>query len=117
MPGEIDRYNGQHVVSLTANLHNITLGQAVLPIQQAVAAAGEPPRGISVQYRGQIPPLDLSISGLRVGLLLAVLAILLLLSANFQSLRLALAIVLTVPAVVCGVALMLLATHTTLNIQ
>ena len=41
-------------------------------IRRAVAAAGEPPRGISVQFRGQIPPLDLTISGLRVGLLLAV---------------------------------------------
>jgi multidrug efflux pump subunit AcrB len=117
MPGEIDRYNGQHVISLTANLHDITLGQAVGPIRRAVEAAGVPPRGISVQFRGQIPPLDLTISGLRVGLLLAVLAIFLLLSANFQSMRLALAIVLTVPAVLCGVLLMLFATHTTLNIQ
>jgi multidrug efflux pump subunit AcrB len=82
-----------------------------------VAAAGAPARGISVQFRGQIPPLDLTISGLRVGLLLAVLAIFLLLSANFQSMRLALAIVLIVPAVLCGVLLMLAATGTTLNIQ
>jgi multidrug efflux pump subunit AcrB len=117
MPGEIDRYNGQHVISLTANLHDTTLGQAAIPIRQAVAAAGAPPRGISVQFRGQIPPLDLTIAGLRAGLLLAVLAIFLLLSANFQSMRLALAIVLTVPAVLCGVLLMLLVTHTTLNIQ
>jgi multidrug efflux pump subunit AcrB len=43
--------------------------------------------------------------------------IFLLLFANFQSMRLALAIVLTVPAVLCGVLLMLLATNTTLNIQ
>jgi multidrug efflux pump subunit AcrB len=117
MPGEIDRYNGQHVISLTANLHEITLGEAAAPIRRAVTAVGAPPRGISVQFRGQIPPLDLTISGLRVGLLLAVLAIFLLLSANFQSMRLALAIILTVPAVLCGVLLMLLVTQTTLNIQ
>ena len=55
--------------------------------------------------------------GLRTGLLLAILAILLLLSANFQSLRLALAIVLTIPAVLCGVLLMLRITATTLNVQ
>jgi len=117
MPGEIDRYNGRRVVSLTANLHDITLGQAAPPIRRAVAAAGDPPRGISVQFRGEIPPLDQTVSGLRTGLLLAVLATFLLLSANFQSMRLALAILLTVPAVLCGVLLMLLATHTTLNIQ
>jgi multidrug efflux pump subunit AcrB len=117
MPGEIDRYNGRHVISVTANLHEMTLGHATPLISRAVAAAGDPPRGVSVQYRGQIPPLDLTISGLRRGLLLAVLAIFLLLSANFQSMRLALAIVLTVPAVLCGVLLMLLVTGTTLNIQ
>jgi multidrug efflux pump subunit AcrB len=37
--------------------------------------------------------------------------------SNFQSLRLALAIVLTIPAVLCGVLLMLRLTSTTLNIQ
>ena len=67
--------------------------------------------------RGEIPPLEQTISGLRIGLLLAVLVIFLLLSANFQSVRLALAIVLTIPAVLCGVLLMLLVTGTTLNIQ
>src|ERR1700724_455617 len=67
--------------------------------------------------RGEIPPLEQTISGLRIGLLLAVVVIFLLLSANFQSWRLALAIVLTVPAVLCGVLLMLRITGTTLNIQ
>jgi multidrug efflux pump subunit AcrB len=67
--------------------------------------------------KGEIPPLEQTISGLRTGLLLAVLAIFLLLSANFQSMRLALAIVLTVPAVLCGVLIMLRLTDTTLNIQ
>jgi multidrug efflux pump subunit AcrB len=40
-----------------------------------------------------------------------------LLTAKFQSVRLALAIVLTIPAVLCGVLLVLLATGTTLNVQ
>jgi multidrug efflux pump subunit AcrB len=46
-----------------------------------------------------------------------VLVIFLLLAANFQSMRLALSIILTIPAVLCGVILTLLVTHTTLNIQ
>jgi len=54
---------------------------------------------------------------LRIGLLLAVLVIFLLLAANFQSVRLALAVILTIPATLCGVLVMLLATGTTLNIQ
>ncbi|HUO32781.1 MAG TPA: efflux RND transporter permease subunit, partial [Bryobacteraceae bacterium] len=83
----------------------------------ALKAAGEPPRGVSVKLRGEIPALEQTVSGLRIGLLLAVAAIFLLLAANFQSLRLALAIVLIIPAVLCGVLLMLLITRTTLNIQ
>ena len=117
MPGEIDRYNGQRVVSLTANLHGATLGEAAAALNRAVVSAGAPPRGVSVRIRGEIPALEQTLAGLRIGLLLAVAVIFLLLSANFQSVRLALAIVLTVPAVLCGVLSMLLATGTTLNIQ
>jgi multidrug efflux pump subunit AcrB len=117
MPGMIERYNGQHVVSLTANLHGITIGDAAKKIEQAIKNAGDPPRGASVRMRGEIPPLEQTLGGLRIGLLLAIGVIFLLLAANFQSLRLALAVVLTIPAVLCGVVLMLLATKTTLNVE
>ncbi len=117
MPGLIERFNGQHIVSLTANIHDITLGQAGPLLNHALSAAGTPPRGAKIVMKGQIPPLEQTISGLRTGLLLAVVVIFLLLSANFQSFRLALAVVLTVPAVLCGVIGMLLLTGTTLNIQ
>ncbi len=117
MPGLIERNNGQRVVSLTANLHGITLSDAKSKLDDALAKAGAPPRGVTVKYRGQIPPLQETISGLRVGLLLAVAAIFLLLAANFQSARLALSIILTIPAVLCGVIVMLRITGTTLNIE
>jgi multidrug efflux pump subunit AcrB len=117
MPELIERYNGQRVVSLTANLHNVTLGEAVPELNKVLEKVGAPPRGVSVQFRGQIPSLEETISGLRVGLLLAIGIIFLLLAANFQSMRLALAILLTIPAVLCGVLFMLRLTGTTLNIQ
>jgi multidrug efflux pump subunit AcrB len=117
MPGLIERYNGQRVVSITANLHGVTLGEAVPQLKRAIDAAGMPPRGVSVEFRGQIPPLEDTISGLRIGLLLAIAIIFLLLAANFQSGRLAMAIVLTIPAVLCGVLFALRLTGTTLNIQ
>jgi multidrug efflux pump subunit AcrB len=117
MPGLIERYNGQRVVSLTANLHGVTLGQAIPELRRAAENAGAPPRGVSYQFRGQVPPLETTIQGLRTGLLLAIGIIFLLLAANFQSLRLAFAIVLTIPATLCGVLLMLRLTGTTLNVQ
>ncbi|MGO9261148.1 MAG: efflux RND transporter permease subunit [Bryobacteraceae bacterium] len=117
IPGLIERYNGQHVVSLTANLNGLTLGEAAQKLAPALAGAGAPPRGVSVKVRGEIPALEQTLSGLRVGLLLAVLVIFLLLAASFQSVRLALAIVLVIPAVLCGVLGILKLSGTSLNVQ
>jgi multidrug efflux pump subunit AcrB len=116
-PGEVDRYNMQRVVSFTANIHGKPLGAVVADIRQAIARAGAPPRGISVNNRGQVPAFEETLAGLRNGVLLSVLVIFLLLAANFQSFRLAVAVISPVPAVICGVLLMLLVTRTTLNVQ
>jgi multidrug efflux pump subunit AcrB len=107
----------QRVVSLTANIHGSVLGDVARQIRGALDHAGAPPRGVTVNIRGQVPPLEQTVSGLRIGLLLSVAVIFLLLAANFQSIRMALAILGVVPAVICGVALMLLLTRTTLNVQ
>ena len=72
---------------------------------------------MNVDVRGQVAPMDETLAGLRTGLLLAIVVVLLLLAANFQSIRLALVILATVPAVVLGVGLALLLTRTTLNVQ
>ena len=45
MPGLIERFNGQHVVSLTANIHGITLGEAAPKLNQALAASGRAAAG------------------------------------------------------------------------
>ena len=117
VPGEVDRYNMQRVVSFTANIHGKPLGRVVGEIREAIARAGAPPRGVTVHNRGQVPAFEETLAGLRSGLLLAILVIFLLLAANFQSFRLALAVVSGVPAVILGVVLMLLVTRTTLNVQ
>jgi multidrug efflux pump subunit AcrB len=115
--GQIDRYNMQRVVSLTANVHGEALGAVAERVREAVRRAGEPPRGVAVHIRGQIPPLEETLGGLRNGLFLALGAILLLLAATFQSVRLALVVLSTAPAVVAGALLALTLTGTTLNVQ
>ena len=90
MPGVIERYNGQRVVSLTANIHGITLGEAAGRLNRALADVGAAPKGVSVRLRGEVPSLVQTLAGLRIGLLLAIVTIFLLLTANFQSARLAL---------------------------
>ena len=115
--GEVDRYNMQRMVSLTANIHGEVLGDVARDVRAALRRAGNPPRGVTVSVRGQIPPLEDTVSGLRTGLLLSIGVIFILLAANFQSLRLAFAVLSTIPAVLCGVVLMLRITSTTLNVQ
>jgi multidrug efflux pump subunit AcrB len=116
MPGEFDRYNMRRYVSLTANVAGGDLGGVGGRLRRAIAAAGEPPKGVQVDVRGQLEPLQELLRGLSIGLGLAVLAILLMLVAYFQSLRLALVAVAAVPAVAAGVLLALFATGTSLNL-
>ena len=86
-------------------------------VDQAIARAGEPPRGTVVTVRGQLAAMRETFTNITAGLIVAVVVIFLLLAANFQSLRLAFVVVSTVPAVLMGVVLMLAATRTTLNVQ
>lgn len=115
--GEYHRLNGQRMVTLTANVSGEDLGRVSNQLDDAIKRAGAPPRGVKVNVRGQVGPMKQTLTSLGVGLLLAVLVIYLLLVANFQSMGLALVVLSTVPAVICGVICALLLTRTTLNIQ
>jgi len=115
--GEYDRINGQRMVTLTANVAGQDLGRTVGQVDQAIARAGAPPRGAAVAVRGQIGAMRETFTNITSGLVVAVVVIFLLLAANFQSLRLALVVVSTVPAVLMGVVMMLAVTRTTLNVQ
>lgn len=115
--GEFDRYNMQRMLTLTANIEGEDLGSVSRKIDAALEHAGAPPSGVTVQVRGQIAPLRETFQSLAEGLGAAIIVIFLLLSANFQSPRLALVVVSTTPAVIVGVAIALLLTGTTLNMQ
>ncbi len=117
VPGEFDRYDMQRMISLTANVEGEDLGRAARKVGEAIDRAGAPPRGVEVHLRGQVSPMSQTFHSLSLGLIFALVAIFLLLAANFQSLRLALVSVSTTPAVLCGVIVALLTTGTTLNVQ
>jgi multidrug efflux pump subunit AcrB len=114
---EYDRYNMKRLVSMTANIEGSDLGRVASAIGAALQSAGAAPRGAVVDVRGQIVPMQDMFRGLAIGLGMAVVAIFLLLTAYFQSMRLALISVSAVPAVIAGVACLLIVTGTTLNIQ
>jgi multidrug efflux pump subunit AcrB len=117
MPGEYDRYNQQRMITITANIAGKDLGSVASEVDAAIRRAGEPPRAVAVNVRGQVPPMNQTLSGLQLGLALAIVMIFLLLAANFQSLGLAFVVLSTAPAVILGVAVMLWITGTTLNVQ
>lgn len=120
MPGQYDRYNMKRELSLTANVSGADLGRVSRNVQAVLdrlETRGDKPAGVTVEVRGQIPPLRQIMGGLTSGLVLALVVIVLLLTANFQSWRLALVTVTAAPAVLAGVVLFLLATGTTFNIQ
>jgi multidrug efflux pump subunit AcrB len=120
MVGQYDRYNMRRMITITGNVQGEDLGRLESRVRHTLAAMQQddpPPRGVQVDVRGQLEVMRQLFTGLSFGLLLAVVVIVLLLTAYFQSLRLSLVVLATVPAVVAGVALALLATGTTLNIQ
>jgi multidrug efflux pump subunit AcrB len=115
--GEYDRFNGQRMVTLSANVVGEDLGRTAARVDEAIARAGTPPRGATISIRGQIAPMRETLRNITAGLVVAVVVIFLLLAANFQSVRLAFVVVSTVPAVLTGVVLMLVLTRTTINVQ
>ncbi|HWA97978.1 MAG TPA: efflux RND transporter permease subunit, partial [Pirellulales bacterium] len=117
MPGQYDRYNMRRQVTITANIFHEDLAGIAREVQAAIQRAGAAPQGAKIEIRGQVVPLNEMMSGLSVGLGIAILVVFLVLTANFQSARLAATAMSTVPAVIVGVLLMLVATGTTLNIQ
>ncbi|QJB37280.1 efflux RND transporter permease subunit [Chitinophaga oryzae] len=116
-PGEYDRINQQRYITITANIHKKDMGAAVKAVKGAIASLGELPQGVKIMLRGQADLLTQTMNELQAGLLIAVVVIFLMLTVNFQSFRLSLAVLSVVPAVIAGALLLLWITGQSLNIQ
>ncbi len=117
VPGEYDRSGPRRFVTVSANIYKKDLGSATNAVQKAVDELGTPPVGLIAELKGMSSLLTETLNSLQTGLLAAIIVILLLLSANYQSFGLALSVLSTVPAVLLGAMLFLLATGATLNLQ
>ena len=115
--GENDDLGAIPVLSVTANLYNKDLGAASADVQKAIAALGPLPRGLTVEPIGMTQTLTETLDSLQSGLLVAIIVIFLMLAANFQSFKVSAVVLATVPAVILGSLLLLLATGSTLNLQ
>ncbi|WP_374172968.1 efflux RND transporter permease subunit [Flavobacterium tructae] len=102
---------------VTANIHNTDLGKAQKDVQNAIDSLGELPKGVNIQVSGMIPVLEETMNSLATGLLIAVIVIFLMLTANFQSFKVSLVILTTVPFVILGSLILMKLTDSTLNLQ
>lgn len=116
-PGEYDRTGPRRFLTVSANIYKQDLGTATADVTKALNSLGKPPKGLLAEVKGMSSLLSETLSSLQSGLLLAILVIFLLLAANYQSFKLSLTVLSTVPAVILGSLAALFLTGSTLNLQ
>ncbi|MEO6849204.1 MAG: efflux RND transporter permease subunit, partial [Mucilaginibacter sp.] len=101
-PGEYDRTGPRRFITVSANIYKKDLGTATDAVQSIIKSLGTPPKGMVTDVRGTSNLLVDTLSSLQNGLLFAILVIFLLLAANYQSFKLSLTVLSTIPAVILG---------------
>jgi multidrug efflux pump subunit AcrB len=117
MPGEFDRAGPRRFVTVSANISGKDLGAATAAVQKAIKETGTLPKGLITELKGASSLLVETLGSLQNGLMIAVVVIFLLLAANYQSFKLSLVVLTTIPAVIAGALIALLLTGATLNLQ
>ncbi|MFI5157529.1 MAG: efflux RND transporter permease subunit [Sphingobacteriales bacterium] len=115
--GENDDIGAVPTLSVTANINKKDLGTASDDVRKAIKSLGKLPHGLTVELRGMSQTLTDTLSSLQTGLLVAILVIYLMLAANFQSFKVSLVVLSTVPAVLFGSLFLVKITGATLNLQ
>jgi multidrug efflux pump subunit AcrB len=115
--GENDNIGAIPMLSVTANLNNKDLGTATNDVQKAITGLGRLPRGLTIAPRGMSTTLTDTLDSLQTGLIVAVIVIFLMLTANFQSFKVSFVVLSTLPAVLFGSLLLVKITGATLNLQ
>jgi len=116
-PAEYDRTGPRRFITISANIYKKDLGTATTDVQKAVKSIGAPPKGLIAEVGGMSGLLTETLSSLQNGLAFAILVIFLLLAANYQSFKVSLTVLVTIPAVILGSITALLITGSTLNLQ
>jgi len=115
--GENDNIGAIPELSVTANIYKRDLGKASEDVDKALASLGKLPRGLSIDAKGSSRTLSETLDSLQTGLLTAIIVIFLMLAANFQSFKVSLVVLSTIPAVLLGSLTLLKLTGSTLNLQ
>ncbi|TWJ32451.1 efflux RND transporter permease subunit [Geobacter argillaceus] len=115
-PTEINRRDLARQVTVSANLDNLPIGTAAKQVEAAAKRINMPP-GYSVSLSGEAEDMAESFGYMGESLLLAVVFVYLILAAQFESFFEPLAIMLSLPLSIVGMAGMLKLTGDTVNIM
>jgi multidrug efflux pump subunit AcrB len=115
--GEADDIGATPELFVTANVQQKDLGRATDDVTRAVKSLTKLPRGLAIDVRGLSNVLTDTLDSLQTGLIVAIVVIFLMLAANFQSFKVSLVTLCTVPAVLLGSLGLLMITGSTLNLQ
>jgi multidrug efflux pump subunit AcrB len=116
-PANITHFNIARTYDVQANVDGTDLGSVSDAVDELVAAArASAPPGTRISVKGQAESMNSSFSGLRSGLLLAILLVYLLLVVNFQSWLDPFIILMALPGALAGIVWILFLTGTTLSV-
>ncbi len=115
-PTEINRRDLARQVTVSANLDNLPIGTAVKHVEAAAKRINMPP-GYSISMSGEAEDMAESFGYMVESLLLAIIFVYLILAAQFESFFEPLAIMLSLPLSIVGMAGMLKLTGDTVNIM
>jgi multidrug efflux pump subunit AcrB len=116
-PANITHFNIARTFDVQANVDDTDLGSVSDAIDELVAAArAAAPPGTRITVKGQAESMNSSFSGLRSGLLFAVVLVYLLMVVNFQSWLDPFIILMALPGALAGILWILFLTETTLSV-
>ncbi|MBL4862754.1 MAG: efflux RND transporter permease subunit, partial [Crocinitomicaceae bacterium] len=115
-PVEINHYNLQREFNVYSNVEGADIGSVSDEIQKRIDTM-KFPKGYKVNFQGEVATMKSSFGDLGFGLGLAVILAFLILMPLFRSVRQPLIIIMTFPLGIIGVAYIMWATNTNLNIQ
>ena len=115
-PVEINHYKLQRVFNVYSNIENADIGSVSDEIQKRINAMNFP-SGYRVTFQGEVAMMRSSFGNLALGMALAVVLVFLIIMPLFRSFRQPLIIIMAFPLGIIGVAFLMWATGTNLNIQ
>jgi multidrug efflux pump subunit AcrB len=115
-PTEVDHYQLRRVIDVYVSPSGEDLGALGNTVDHVIAST-KMPTGVRTVVRGSIEGMRQSFKSFGIGLILSIILVYLILMAQFASFVDPLIILLAIPPGITGVLLLLLLTHTTLNVM